>query len=62
MPRVTSMLGRRVGPVGLALTAYDVWKRIPPKQRKRLLQTARKHGPRVAAQVVKRTRAGKLFR
>jgi hypothetical protein len=44
------MLGRRVGPLGVALTLYDIWRRIPPKHRKRLLQQARKHGPRLARQ------------
>ena len=48
MPRLTRILGRRVGPWGVALTVWDVWRRIPPKQRKRLLQQARKHGPRLA--------------
>jgi adenine/guanine phosphoribosyltransferase-like PRPP-binding protein len=42
-----SRLGRRAGPVGLALTAWDLWRRLPPKQRKQLLKAARKHGPRI---------------
>jgi hypothetical protein len=60
----TSRLGRRAGPLGLALTAWDLWRRLPPKQRKRLMkaarqhgpkivETARKHGPTVAARVAK---------
>ncbi|HEU5279158.1 MAG TPA: hypothetical protein VFU26_09670 [Gaiellaceae bacterium] len=48
MPRLT----RRLGPVGLALTAWDVWRRLPPKQRKQVLNLARKHGPKVAARVL----------
>ena len=51
------LLGRRAGPLGLALTAYDLWRRLPPKQRKQVLDATRKHGPRVAASVVKRTSA-----
>jgi hypothetical protein len=43
-----SRLGRRAGPLGIALTAWDLWRRLPPKQRKRLLAAARKHGPTVA--------------
>jgi hypothetical protein len=39
----------RPGPVGIAITLYDVWRRLPPKQRKQLLKLARKHGPKVAA-------------
>jgi hypothetical protein len=38
----------RMGAVGLALTAYDIWRRIPPHHRKRLLAEARRHGPRLA--------------
>jgi hypothetical protein len=45
---------RRVGPVGVALTAYDIWRRLPPKQRQQVLNVARKHGPRIAAQMVNR--------
>jgi hypothetical protein len=39
---------RRPGAIGLALTAYDIWRRLPPSQRKRLLGAARKHGPKIA--------------
>jgi hypothetical protein len=46
MPGFTR-LGRRAGPVGLALTAWDLWRRIPPKQRKQLLKAARRHGPKI---------------
>jgi TRAP-type C4-dicarboxylate transport system substrate-binding protein len=46
------MLGRRAGPLGLVLTAYDVWRRLPPKQRQQILDVARKHGPRVAARAM----------
>jgi hypothetical protein len=47
VPRVK--LTRRLGPVGLAMAAYDVWRRLPPKQRKQVAKLAAKHGPRVAA-------------
>jgi hypothetical protein len=46
MPRL-GRLGPRVGPLGVALTAWDLWRRIPPSQRKRLLAQARKHGPKL---------------
>jgi hypothetical protein len=52
------LLTRRVGPLGLALTAYDIWRRIPPAQRRQLLAATRKHGPKVAA-AVKRGRAAR---
>ena len=44
-----------MGPVGLALTAYDIWRRIPKRQRRQIMDVARKHGPRAAAAVAKRT-------
>jgi hypothetical protein len=50
------LLTRRAGPIGLALTAYDIWRRIPPAQRRQLLAATRKHGPRLAATAVERGR------
>ena len=44
-----SVLLRRLGPAGVVLTAYDVWRRIPARQRKRLLAAARRGGSRIAA-------------
>ena len=46
------LLSRRAGPLGLALTAYDIWRRLPKKQRRQILDAARKHGPRAAARVM----------
>jgi hypothetical protein len=48
MPKLT----RRAGTFGLALTLWDVWKRIPPHHRKRIMKQARKHGPRLAARAM----------
>ena len=45
MPR----LRPKIGPLGIALTVWDVYRRLPPKQRKQLLALARRHGPKVAA-------------
>jgi hypothetical protein len=51
-------LGRlRPGPVGVALTLYDVWRRLPPKQRKQVLELARKHGPKAASKLLELQRA-----
>jgi hypothetical protein len=44
---------RRVGPLGIALTLYDVYRRLPPKQRRQLLAFGRKHGPRIAARAMR---------
>jgi hypothetical protein len=45
---VKRLLMRRTGYLGLALTTYDVWRRIPPQHRRMILKQARTHGPRVA--------------
>ena len=45
-------LTRRLGPVGAALTIWDIWRRLPPRQRRFLVKQARKHGPRLARQMV----------
>ena len=50
------LIGRRFGPLGMALTAYDIWRRIPPSQRKWLLETTRTHGPRIASKAAERAR------
>jgi hypothetical protein len=36
-----------MGPVGVVLTAFDIWRRIPRKHRKRIIAETRKHGPRL---------------
>ncbi len=45
-------LTRRAGPVGLALTAFDLWTRLPPAHRRRLIKATRKHGPKVVRAAV----------
>ena len=47
VPRLT----RKIGPLGVALTAWDIWHRLSPNQRKQVMNIARKHGPAVAARV-----------
>ncbi len=49
MPRLTKL---RPGPVGIAITLYDVWRRLPPKQRQQVLMLARRYGPTAAAKVL----------
>ena len=46
----------RPGPVGVALTLVDVWRRLTPKQRKQVLSLAREHGPRVANKLLQAQR------
>jgi hypothetical protein len=40
------------GPIGVALTAYDIWRRIPKQHRKTIVRQTRRHGPKVAAAVI----------
>jgi hypothetical protein len=56
VPLPLRLLTRRAGPLGVALTAYDIWRRLPPKQRRMLMQSARKHGPRLAQAAAQRAR------
>ncbi len=44
MPRL-----RKPTPVGLALTAFEVWRRLPAQQRRQILDATRKQAPRAAA-------------
>jgi hypothetical protein len=39
----------RPTPWALTIVAWDIWRRLPPEQRKQLVRAARKHGPRIAA-------------
>ena len=47
---------RRTGTIGLALTVWDLWRRIPPRHRRTILRQARKHGPKVAKRVIEARR------
>jgi hypothetical protein len=54
---------RRVpGAVGFALTAYDLWRRVPPQQRRMVYRGARRYGPLVAAQMMRSARAAAAAR
>jgi hypothetical protein len=46
---------RKPGALGLALTAYEVWRKLPPEHRRAIITQARKHGPKVARAVAART-------
>jgi len=47
---------RRVGPLGTALTLWDIWRRLPPRQRRWVVDQARHHGPRIAKQALEAQR------
>ena len=53
---VTKVFTRKLGPVGIALTTWDLWRRLPPEYRRQVLAVARRHGPKVAAVAAKRYR------
>lgn len=50
VPRVK--LSRRLGPIGTALTLWDLWRRLPPRQRQWVVSQARQHGPRLVKQAM----------
>lgn len=60
MPRLNTF--RRTGTIGLALTAWDIWRRIPKQHRRLIVRQARIHGPRVAAKVMEQQRRRKAGR
>ncbi|MBM3676524.1 MAG: hypothetical protein FJW96_01375 [Actinobacteria bacterium] len=37
-------------PIAVAFALYKMWSKLPPAQRKQMLELAKKHGPAVAAQ------------
>jgi hypothetical protein len=57
VPRIPKI--GRAGPLGLALTAYELYRKLPPRQRQQLLRAARKHGPKAATALIARGRAVK---
>ncbi len=45
---------RPTSPLGIAFGAFQLWRRLPPAQRKRVVSAARTHGPKVAAGILAR--------
>jgi len=50
------LLGIKLGPVGLTLAAWDVYRRLPKRYRQQIRSAVFRHGPRVAAAGAKRYR------
>jgi hypothetical protein len=50
-------LPRSAGALGLALTAFDAWQRLSPRQRRLLLGHAKRYGPLIAAQAARSAKA-----
>ena len=49
-----SWLVRRIRPMGIAFAVYDAWRRLPPEQRQRMLDAARRKAPKVASSITRR--------
>ncbi len=45
--------------IALLLAAFRIWRRLPPEERRRVLDTMRRHGPRVASQIKQRAGGGR---
>jgi hypothetical protein len=59
---MANLKGRMRGPrraFALAGLAWNVWRKLPPRQRRKLLGLARKHGPKVVRRAVKTRRSVK---
>ena len=50
-------LPKAPGAIGLALTAFDLYRRLPPRHRRMILQGARRYGPLIATQAARSARA-----
>jgi hypothetical protein len=42
---------RGAGPIGIALTTWELWRRLPPEYRRQIVRATRKHGPRILAEL-----------
>jgi len=58
MPGPVKLTGK-AGALGMALTVYDLWRKLPPAQRRQLAGMARKHGPTVASRIAQASRRSK---
>ena len=62
MLRARLLATRRMGAVGIALTAWDIWRRIPKQQPRMITREARRHAPTVARAVARQVRHARDFR
>ena len=56
MPRARLLLVKKMGWWGIALTAWDLWRRIPKRHRKRMLAELRQHAPVLARSLTREAR------
>ena len=62
VPKLRGKAGRSGRTFGTVVLLWNLWQRIPKKHRRKLLQLARKHGPRLARQAIDARRKTKRFR
>jgi hypothetical protein len=62
VPRARYLITRRLGPIGVVLTAWDIWRRIPKRHRRRITREARRHAPTVARAVARQVRVAREYR
>ena len=41
----------------MAITAYDMWRRLSPRQKRIVMQQVKQHGPKIAGQAARSARA-----
>jgi hypothetical protein len=46
----------RPGPIGMAMAAMDLWRRLTPAQRRQVMGMVRRHGPTVVTKTVEFSR------
>jgi hypothetical protein len=56
VPRARYLMIKRMGWWGIALTAWDLWRRIPKRHRKRMLAELRQHAPTLARGLTREAR------
>jgi hypothetical protein len=52
MAKLSRGVRRRARFWGMSVALWEIWTRIPPAHRKRLIHQARRHGPRLAKNAV----------
>ncbi len=45
--------------VGMAMLAFDMWRRLPAKRRRQLYSLARRHGPKLVKRAVQARRGSR---
>jgi len=52
----------RPGPMAVAVTAVDLWRRLTPAQRRRIVAMVRRHAPTVVAKAAELRRSARAKR